>query len=82
VARVIFGLHIRFNSHRLCGIHGEGVAVALKQETTALVADHGTTLRLQNEMSRTALPHFTSSALTRNPLQSSSRSVSHECWQW
>jgi hypothetical protein len=33
VARVIFGLHIRISSHRLCGIHGEGVAVALKQES-------------------------------------------------
>lgn len=53
VARVIFGLHIRITSHRLCGIHGERVAVALKQEATALVADHGTTLRLQKEMSRT-----------------------------
>jgi len=46
-ARVIFGLHIRISSHRLCGIHGEGVAVALKQEATVLVADHGTTLRPQ-----------------------------------
>jgi len=64
VARLISGLHIRISSHRLCGIHGEGVAVALKQETTALVADHGTTLK---ETSRTPLPHFTSSALTRFP---------------
>ena len=60
VARVNFGLGVRISSHRLRGIDGERVAVVLKQEETALVADHGTTLRLQKEMSRTAFTHFTS----------------------
>jgi hypothetical protein len=31
------------------------------------VADHGTTLRLLKETSRTPLPHFTSSALPQFP---------------
>lgn len=86
VARVVSGLHARISSHCLCGIDGERVAVALKQEATAVVADRGTTLRLQTEMSRTALPHVTSTPSpiipSRHPavlFHTNVGSVSHRC---